>query len=121
MNYLLMNKSLKNKLWIALLVSFVGLSACSNESEETVSTDTASTDTTSVNDTNTETSEITPVQTMDNDESFKAPAVEDTEDEDAEAYYSGVGGTEDEEKAVESVTVNQNNSNLDKTAADGLQ
>lgn len=101
-----LTKSLQSKLWIAFLVSFVGLSACSSETEEPTAP--------------TESSEMTPVpMPTETDTEEQATALAD-ETEDT-AYYSGSGNAEDDEKADDTVYVNENNSNLDKTAADGLQ
>lgn len=100
-------KSLQNKLWIVFLVSFFGLSACSSETEEPA--------------TNTESSEMTPVQTATEAEDQIPASTEDAEDAGGTAYYSSNGSVENEQKADDEVTVNENNPNLDKTAADGVQ
>ncbi|MGM8899091.1 MULTISPECIES: hypothetical protein [unclassified Psychrobacter] len=114
-----LNRTFQNKLWVAVLVSLIGLSACSNETEEKADTN------------NTESSEMTPVQTdSDTETSVSTPTTEaegtesaDSTDDDAggTAYYSGVDSVENEQKADDTATVNENNSNLDKTAAEGLQ
>ncbi len=102
-----LTKSLQNKLWIVFLVSFVGLSACSSETEEPA--------------TNTESSEMTPVQTESDAEDQMTASTENTEDAGGTAYYSSNSSAENEQKADDTVTVNENNSNLDKAAADGVQ
>ncbi|MEN2751369.1 hypothetical protein AAIR29_06950 [Psychrobacter sp. FBL11] len=111
-----LNRTLRNKLWVAVLVSLIGLSACSNEAEEKADTN------------NTESSEMTPVQTDSDTEASVSTSINEAEgtdstDDDAggTAYYSGVDSVENEQKAVDTATVNENNSNLDKTAAEGLQ
>lgn len=95
------NKSLQNRLWIVFLVSFFGLSACSSETEEPA--------------TNTESSEMTPVQTEGDAEDQMTESTEETE---GTAYYSSNGN---DQKADDTVYINENNSNLDKTPADGVQ
>ena len=100
-------KSLQNKLWIVFLVSFFGLSACSSETEEPA--------------TDTESSEMTPVQTATEAEDQIPTSTEDAEGAGGTAYYSSNGSVENEQKADDTVTVNENNSNLDQTSADGLQ
>lgn len=107
MKKLVLTKSLQSKLLIVLLVSFVGLSACNSEIEEPT--------------TNTESSEMTPVQTENDTEDRMTASTEDTEDVGGTAYYSGAGSAEEEQKIDDTVFVNENNSNLDKTAADGVQ
>ncbi|OLF36204.1 MULTISPECIES: hypothetical protein [unclassified Psychrobacter] len=111
-----LNRTFQNKLWVAVLVSLIGLSACSNETEEKADTN------------NTETSEMTPVQTDSDTEASVNTSTDEAEsadstDDDAggTAYYSGVDSVENEQKADDTATVNENNSNLDKTAAEGLQ
>ena len=94
-------KSLQNKLWIVFLVSFFGLSACSSETEEPAP--------------NTESSEMTPVQTEGDAED---QMTESTEGAGGTAYYSSNGN---DQKADDTVYINENNSNLDKTPADGVQ
>lgn len=97
-------KSLQNKLWIVFLASFIGLSACSSETEEPA--------------TNTESSEMTPVQTEGDAEDQMTESTEDTEGAGGTAYYSSNGN---DQKADDTVYINENNSNLDKTPADGVQ
>jgi len=114
MDQLPSKKLLVSKLTMALLASTIILTACSNEAEKR--TDTEVSETVS-NDTTIESSEMTPVHT---DDATTTPTTS-TEDEDAEAYYSTVGGAEDEQKADDTVYINENNSNLDQTPADGVQ
>ena len=103
-----LTKSLQGKLWIVFLVSFVGLSACSSETEEpAINTE--------------ESSEMTPVQTESEAEDPMTASTEDTEGAGGTAYYSSNGSTENEQKADDTVTVNENNPNLDQTSADGVQ
>ena len=97
-------KSLQNKLWIVFLVSFFGLNACSSETEEP--------------DTNTESSEMTPVQTEGDAEDQITESTEETEGAGDTAYYSSNGN---DQKADDTGYINENNSNLDKTPADGVQ
>ncbi|WP_299185145.1 hypothetical protein [uncultured Psychrobacter sp.] len=108
-----LNRTFQNKLWVAVLVSLIGLSACSNEVDEKADTN------------HTESSEMTPVQTDSDTETNVSTSTDETDstDDDAggTAYYSGVDSVENEQKAEDTATVNENNSNLDKTAAEGLQ
>lgn len=106
MKKLVFNQSLQSKLWIVILASCIGLSACSSETEEVSDT------------TNTESSEMTPVQTASDPE---ARMNNSTEDSGATAYYSGSGNAEDEEKADDTVTVNENNPNIQERVPEGLQ
>ena len=73
-------KSLQNKLWIVFLVSFFGLSACSSETEEPTP--------------NTESSEMTPVQTATEAEDQIPASTEDVEGAGGTAYYSSNGSVE---------------------------
>lgn len=105
-------KWLKNKLWIVCWVSLLGLGACSNETQKP-----------DYNNNNIESSEMTPVQTA-SEEKDQAPTPNSTEDEEGAggtAYYSSSGSVENDQKADDTVTVNENNPNLDKTSADGVQ
>lgn len=132
-------KKLQNKLWIALLASVIGLSACSNEREDAtdVSTepDTADMTTTTTNDnvqsTDTQADEMAPVATTTDNETSTPTATtstdttttstDATENDGDQTYYSGVDSAEDEEKGVDAVVVNENNPNLDQTPAEGVQ
>lgn len=123
-------KKLQNKLWIALLASVIGLSACSNEREDAtdVSTapDTANMTTTNDNiqSTDTQADEMAPVATPTDNETSTTTATTSTDatkNDGDETYYSGVDSTEDEEKGVDAVVVNENNPNLDQTPAEGVQ
>jgi len=105
-------KSLKNKLWIVCWVSLLGLGACSNETQKPDD-----------NNNNIESSEMTPVQTA-SEEKNQVPTPNSTEDEEGAggtAYYSSSGSVENDQKADDTVTVNENNPNLDKASADGVQ
>lgn len=130
----LASNMLQNKLWIALLASVIGLSACSNEREDAtdVSTEPDTADMTTTNDnvqsTDTQADEMAPVATpTDNETStttstaITAPSTNTAESGADETYYSGVDGAEDEEKGVDAVVVNENNPNLDQTPAEGVQ
>ncbi|MFK3918005.1 hypothetical protein [Psychrobacter sp. NPDC078501] len=107
MKKLFLTKSIQSKLWIVFMVSFFGLSACSSETEEPAP--------------NTESSEMTPVQTATEAEDQIPASTEDAEGAGGTAYYSSNGSVENEQKADDTVTVNENNSNLDQTSADGVQ
>lgn len=120
----------KNPLWIAVVASFIGLSACSNGTEDVTDTssDTATTDSSTVTtaDTDADSSEMAPVQSAQNDEATMASptdsaSADNASDDKEGAYYSGVESTTDEEKAVDAVAVNENNPNLDQTPAEGVQ
>ena len=121
---------LQNKLWIALLASVIGLSACSNEREDATDVSTApdTADMTTTNDnvqsTDTQADEMAPVATPTDNETSTTTATTSTDatkNDGDETYYSGVDSTEDEEKGVDAVVVNENNPNLDQTPAEGVQ
>lgn len=121
---------LQNKLWIALLASVIGLSACSNEREDATDVSTApdTADMTTPNDnvqsTDTQADEMAPVATPTDNETSTTTATTSTDatkNDGDETYYSGVDSTEDEEKGVDAVVVNENNPNLDQTPAEGVQ
>nr|WP_313976436.1 hypothetical protein [uncultured Psychrobacter sp.] len=123
-------KKLQNKLWIALLASVIGLSACSNEREDATDVSTApdTADMTTTNDniqsTDTQADEMAPVATPTDNETSTTTATTSTDatkNDGDETYYSGVDSTEDEEKGVDAVVVNENNPNLDQTPAEGVQ
>lgn len=123
-------KKLQNKLWIALLASVIGLSACSNEREDATNVSTApdTADMTTTNDniqsTDTQADEMAPVATPTDNETSTTTATTSTDatkNDGDETYYSGVDSTEDEEKGVDAVVVNENNPNLDQTPAEGVQ
>lgn len=107
MKILILTKTFQNKLWIVFLMSVVGLSACSSETEEPA--------------TNTESSEMKPVQKEEDAEDQMTASTEDTEGAGGTAYYSSNGNVENEQKADDTDTVNENNSNLDQTRARGVQ
>ena len=123
-------KKFQNKLWIALLASVIGLSACSNEREDATDVSTApdTADMTTTNDnvqsTDTQADEMAPVATPTDNETSTTTATTSTDatkNDGDETYYSGVDSTEDEEKGVDAVVVNENNPNLDQTPAEGVQ
>lgn len=133
----LASNMLQNKLWIALLASVIGLSACSNEREDAtdVSTEPDTADMTTTNDnvqsTDTQADEMAPVATTTDNETSTPTATtstdttttstDATENDGDQTYYSGVDSAEDEEKGVDAVVVNENNPNLDQTPAEGVQ
>lgn len=126
----LASNMLQNKLWIALLASVIGLSACSNEREDATDVSTApdTADMTTTNDnvqsTDTQADEMAPVATPTDNETSTTTATTSTDatkNNGDETYYSGVDSTEDEEKGVDAVVVNENNPNLDQTPAEGVQ
>lgn len=133
----LASNMLQNKLWIALLASVIGLSACSNEREDAtdVSTERDTADMTTTNDTvqstDTQADEMAPVATTTDNETSTtttttstgttATSTDATKNDGDQTYYSGVDGAEDEEKGVDAVVVNENNPNLDQTPAEGVQ
>lgn len=126
----LASNMLQNKLWIALLASVIGLSACSNEREDATDVSTApdTADMTTTNDnvrsTDTQADEMAPVATPTDNETSTTTATTSTDatkNDGDETYYSGVDSTEDEEKGVDAVVVNENNPNLDQTPAEGVQ
>ncbi|MGM8885647.1 hypothetical protein ACS8FD_06865 [Psychrobacter sp. 1U2] len=115
MKKLLLEQLFQNKLKMALLASVLALSACSTETEE--STDTNEIESSEVTPVNEDSSEMIAGQTENVTEGNINDA-EDTDDAGGSSYYSS---TENEEEIDDTVYVNENNSNLDKTAADGLQ
>lgn len=133
----LASNMLQNKLWIALLASVIGLSACSNEREDAtdVSAEPDTADMTTTNDnvqsTDTQADEMAPVATTTDNETSTPTATtstdttttstDATENDGDQTYYSGVDSAEDEEKGVDAVVVNENNPNLDQTPAEGVQ
>lgn len=126
----LASNMLQNKLWIALLASVIGLSACSNEREDATDVSTApdTADMTTTNDnvqsTDTQADEMAPVATPTDNETSTTTATTSTDatkNDGDETYYSGVDSTEDEEKGVDAAVVNENNPNLDQTPAEGVQ
>ncbi|WP_296243282.1 MULTISPECIES: hypothetical protein [unclassified Psychrobacter] len=129
-----LKKTFQNKLWIAVLASLIGLSACSNEREDTTnaSTDSATADSSEMNtvndnvqSTDAEADEMAPVATpQDNTDAMNTStdtSTDNTGNDEDHTYYSGVDSVEDEEKGVDAVTVNENNPNLNQTPAEGVQ
>ncbi|MBB3105771.1 hypothetical protein FHS24_000262 [Psychrobacter luti] len=88
----------RQALWIALFASIVGVTACSNEREDVVADST----------------EVT-------DEASEQGTAEGTEVVETGMTADGMGGNEGEQKADDTVTVNESNANLDQTPADGVQ
>lgn len=85
----------RQALWIALFASIVGVTACSNEREDVAA------DSTEV-------------------------AVDEASEEGTEVVETGMtadgmSGNDGEQKADDTVTVNESNANLDQTPADGVQ
>lgn len=103
-------KKLQNKLWIALLASVIGLSACSNEREDATDVSTEP-----------DTADMTTTPTATTSTDTTTTSTDATENDGDQTYYSGVDGAEDEEKGVDAVVVNENNPNLDQTPAEGVQ
>lgn len=129
-----MKKTFQNKLWVAVLASLIGLSACSNDREDTADTnpETATTDASGMNTTNdnvqsndAEADEMAPVATTQDNADAMNTATDtstgNTDNDEDHTYYSGVDSVEDEEKGVDAVTVNENNPNLNQTPAEGVQ
>lgn len=130
MKHSVRNKMSQNPLWIAVFASLIGLSACSNGTEDVTDTssDTATIDSSTVTTaaTDADPSEMAPVQSAQNNGATMAnptdsAGVDNASDDKEGAYYSGVESTADEEKAVDAVAVNENNPNLDQTPAEGVQ
>lgn len=116
MKKLLSNQLFQNKLGLAFLASVLALSGCSTETEE--STDTNQIESSEVTPVNAESSDMTAEQTEGGMEGNINNSAEDTEDEGGTSYYSS---TEDDQEADDTVYINENNSNLDQTPADGVQ
>lgn len=89
----------RQALWIALFVSIVGVTACSNEREDVVADSTEVTDEVAVDEASEEGTEV--VETG--------------------MTADGMSGNDGEQKADDTVTVNESNANLDQTPADGVQ
>ena len=89
----------RQALWIALFASIVGVTACSNEREDVAA------DSTEVAD------EVA------NEEASE----EGTEVVETGMTADGMSGNDGEQKADDTVTVNESNANLDQTPADGVQ
>ena len=89
----------RQALWIALFASIVGVTACSNEREGVVADSTEVADEVAVDEANEEGTEV--VETG--------------------MTADGMSGNDGEQKADDTVTVNESNANLDQTPADGVQ
>ena len=97
----------RQALWIALFAGILGVTACSNEREDVVADSTEVTD------------EVAAVEesAASNDINEGTEVVETGMTTDGMAASDNDG----EQKADDTVTVNENNSNLDQTPADGVQ
>ena len=97
----------RQALWIALFAGILGFTACSNEREDVVADSTEVTD------------EVAAVEerAAGNDINEGTEIVETGMTADGMAASDNDG----EQKADDTVTVNENNSNLDQTPADGVQ
>ena len=89
----------RQALWIALFASIVGVTACSNEREDVAADSTEVTDEVVVDEASEEGTEV--VETG--------------------MTADGMSGNDGEQKADDTVTVNESNANLDQTPADGVQ
>ena len=89
----------RQALWIALFASIVGVTACSNEREDVAADSTEVTDEVAVDEKGGEGTEV--VETG--------------------MTADGMSGNDGEQKADDTVTVNESNANLDQTPADGVQ
>ncbi len=89
----------RQALWIALFASIVGVTACSNEREAVAADSTEVTDEVAVDEASEEGTEV--VETG--------------------MTADGMSGNDGEQKADDTVTVNESNANLDQTPADGVQ
>ena len=91
----------RQALWIALFAGILGVTACSNEREDVVADEVA----------------VVEESEADNDINEGTEVVEMGMTADGMAASDNDG----EQKADDTVTVNENNSNLDQTPADGVQ
>ena len=89
----------RQALWIALFASIFGVTACSNEREDVAADSTEVADEVAV------------------DEAIE----EGTEVVETGMTADGMSGNDGEQKADDTVTVNESNANLDQTPADGVQ
>mgnify|MGYP003299437459 FL=1 len=89
----------RQALWIALFASIVGVTACSNEREDVAADSTEVADEVAVDEASEEGTEV--VETG--------------------MTADGMSGNDGEQKADDTVTVNESNANLDQTPADGVQ
>ena len=89
----------RQALWIALFASIVGVTACSNEREDVAADSTEVTD----------------------EGAIEEASEEGTEVVETGMTADGMSGNDGEQKADDTVTVNESNANLDQTPADGVQ
>ena len=89
----------RQALWIALFASIIGVTACSNEREDVAA------DSTEVAD----------------EVAIEEASEEGTEVVETGMTADGMSGNDGEQKADDTVTVNESNANLDQTPADGVQ
>jgi hypothetical protein len=89
----------RQALWIALFASIIGVTACSNEREDVAADSTEVADEVAVDEASEEGTEV--VETG--------------------MTADGMSGNDGEQKADDTVTVNESNANLDQTPADGVQ
>ncbi len=89
----------RQALWIALFAGILGVTACSNEREDVVADSTEVTDEVAIDEASEEGTEV--VETG--------------------MTADGMSGNDGEQKADDTVTVNESNANLDQTPADGVQ
>ncbi len=89
----------RQALWIVLFASIVGVTACSNEREDVAADSTEVADEVAVDEASEEGTEV--VETG--------------------MTADGMSGNDGEQKADDTVTVNESNANLDQTPADGVQ
>ena len=104
----------RQALWIALFAGILGVTACSNEREDVVADSTEVTD------------EVAAVEesAASNDINEGTEVVETgmtAKTNDTTADGMAASDNDGEQKADDTVTVNENNSNLDQTPADGVQ
>ena len=96
MKNLVIRKTLQNKLWIAVLASLIGLSACNNEREDTTNANTGST--------TADSSEMAPVPPTQGNEASVNTSMGNAGSDGDQAYYSDA-----------------DNPNLDQTSVEGVQ
>ncbi len=113
MKNLVIRKTLQNKLWIAVLASLIGLSACNNEREDTTNANTGST--------TADSSEMAPVPSTQDNEASMNTSMDNTGGDENQAHYVGTDSAQDEGRGVGAVTTNEEDSILDHTSAEGVQ
>ena len=97
----------RQALWIALFAGILGVTACSNEREDVVADSTEVTDEVAVVEESEAGNDI--------NEGTEVVETDTTKDGMADANNEG------EQKADDTVTVNESNPNLEQTPADGVQ